>query len=249
MKTIILLHGMPGQGDQWDEVSKALAPNPVIAPTLEGFSDDWAEEGFPSTWHHARQIRDLVKGKAPDDLVCVAWSFGCHPLLLALSEGLACRQAILFDPSSDTYLEPRERKAFQQDAGAAFGPLFAELGCVDNRRLAELSFAATGSISAWNALDETRRTPFVRGAAALRRAFGSGASPDVLTKEDFARVKTPILVASGENSRAMFKLAADRLNAILPDARRISIKGADHLWPVSRPTAFASLIARQAGDV
>ncbi|MBX7541998.1 alpha/beta fold hydrolase [Qipengyuania sphaerica] len=247
MTAIMLLHGLPGRGEQWRGVADALAPHRVLAPTFDGFGDDWADRNFPSSAHHARQIIEIAALEDPEGLVCVAWSFSCHPLLLALSEGLKCRQAILFDPSSDTYLQPPDRELFQQDAIAAFGPLFAEMGEADDRRLAQLSFAATGSRRTWDDLEEIQREPFIGSAAALRRAFAGDASPETLTEEMLARVTAPVVVASGNKSRQMFRLAASRLSSLIPGTRFISVKDADHLWPVSSPESFASFIKREIG--
>lgn len=247
MTTILLLHGLPGRGDQWRKVGEALQPHRILAPTLDGFGENWGQKPFPATSHHARQIIDLAAAEEAGNLICVAWSFSCHPLLLALSQGLSCRSAVLFDPSSDTYLQPAERELFREDANAAFGPLFAEIGKAGDRRLAELSFAATGSPDAWDELDEIQREPFIGSAAALRRAFAGEASPEGLSEESLGEIRSPVLVASGEKSREMFKLAAARLASILPLARSVSVQGADHLWPVTRPKAFASLIAGEIG--
>lgn len=242
MSVIMLLHGLPGTGEQWREVAEALAPHRVLAPTFDGFGDDWGNRDFPPTSHHARQIVELAALDDPQELVCAAWSFSCHPLLLALSQGLECRHAILFDPSSDTYLQPADRKLFQQDAMAAFGPLFAEMVKADDRRLAQLSFAATGSREAWDDLDELQREPFIDSAVALRRVFAGDASPEILTEEMLAGVTSPVPLASGSKSRRMFRLAASRLTSLIPSARSISVKDADHLWPVSCPKFFAYLI-------
>ena len=249
MSVIMLLHGLPGTGEQWREVADALAPHRVLAPTFDGFGDDWGDRDFPSTAHHARQIIELVSLEDPQELVCAAWSFSCHPLLLALSQGLECRQAILFDPSSDTYLQPADKQLFQHDAIAAFGPLFAEMGEADDRRLAQLSFAATGSPEAWDDLDELQREPFIGSVVALRRAFAGDASPEILTEEMLASISSPVLVASGSKSRQMFRLAASRLSSLIPGARSVSVEDADHLWPVSSPVSFASFINREIGDV
>lgn len=247
MSTILLLHGLPGRGDQWERVGKALAPHRILAPTLDGFGDGWGEKAFPRTSHHAQQIIDFVAAVDASDLVSVAWSFSCHPLLLALSQGLFCRKAILFDPSSDTYLEATDRECFREDSIAAFGPLFAEIGEAEDRRLAQLSFTATGSLDAWVDLDETQRELFIGSAAALRSALMGDASPEALTLKALARINSPVLVASGENSRKMFKLAASRLGSILPCARSIAVQDADHLWPISSPEAFAILIKEEIG--
>ena len=248
MSVIILLHGLPGTGEQWREVAKALAPHRVLTPTFDGFGDGWGYRDFPHSSHHARQIIELASLEDRQELVCAAWSFGCHPLLLALSQGLECQQAILFDPSSDTYLQPADKQLFQDDAIAAFGPLFAEMAEADDRRLAPLSFAATGSPETWNDLDEVRREPFIGSVVALRRAFAGDASPEILTEEMLASISSPVLVASGSKSRQMFRLAASRLSSLIPGARSVSVEDADHLWPVSSPDSFASFIKRESGD-
>lgn len=247
MTTILLLHGMPGRGDQWREVGAALAPHRIIGPTLEGFDRDWAGAGFPSTERHAQQIAELIADEDPQDLICVAWSFSCHPLLLALCNGLACRQVILFEPSGESYLRPSEREAFERDASAAFGAIAAEIDTADDRRLAQLAFAATGSVEAWDALNEATRAPFIDNADAMRRVVKSGAVPAELREEHLNVVQTPVLVVSGERSRTMFKLASTRLAAILPMARHVSVREADHLWPITRPSWFAAFISKEIG--
>ena len=240
MATFLILHGLPGHGNQWRDVVEALAPHRVLTPTFVGFEWETEWRGFPSTPDHARQILEWVEAEDADDLVCVAWSFGCHPLLAALSEGLACRSAVLIEPSSDSYLDGADRRLFQQDASLAFANLFAEISSADDERLAELAFEVNGSASVWDDLHDDRREPSISSASAMRRAFLSGAQPMEIPRPLLQRITTPTHVMIGTESRNMFKVAASQLAKLLPAAELHIEQGRDHLWPVTQPELLAS---------
>lgn len=244
MKDLLVLHGLPGQGSQWASLRRALPSYNVITPTFRGFEHTAASDGFPSTQGHARQIVEWCGEDAANSIV-VAWSFACHPLLFAMAFLDFCPgRAILIEPSADTYLNRREKDAFGADAAAAFGPLLARLHDVDDEGLAQMSFEATGSATDWRDLTAARRRPFIDGAAALRCAFVSGAIPARINARDLATVNVPIDVIVGEDTRQMFSLAGRELARILPTVQLRIIKGANHLWPITRPRELADLIHR-----
>jgi pimeloyl-ACP methyl ester carboxylesterase len=89
-----------------------------------------------------------------------------------------------------------------------------------------------------------------RVAAMQRRAFELQAggtapeAPDPLAG-DPAKLQgftAPVLVAAGEHDMPDFRLAAEWLAQVLPNARLTVIEGAGHLAPLEQPQAFRELL-------
>ena len=239
---LLFLHGLPGTGRQWADVAAAFPAFQVLTPTFDGFENAGPQASFPSTEEHARNIVEWCAG-SEDDTILVAWSFACHPLLFAMARfGFAPARAILIEPSGDSYLKPVDREAFERDAAAAFEKLFLFHETADDETLARLSFEATGSETAWTTLPATRRSPFVRSAAALRRAFRSAATPSRIDADELARIGTPIDILVGSDTRTMFSIAARALAQTLPNAHLHVVAGADHLWPVTAQNELAAFL-------
>lgn len=239
MQTFLLLHGLPGGGDQWKSVADELGDCRVITPTFAGFEEKYSGDAFPTTSEHAQQIVEWCDGNA-SEITIVAWSFSCHPLLFAMTElGLRPARAVLIEPSSDIVLRDTELARFRDDAVSAFCPLFSRLATADDLQLAQGSFAATGKPQDWELLNDAQRQPFIRTAGALRRAAASEATPAPLDPEAVASIGVPVDILLGSNSRTMFSLAARRLNELMRCARLHLIPDANHLWPATHPSALA----------
>jgi pimeloyl-ACP methyl ester carboxylesterase len=78
-------------------------------------------------------------------------------------------------------------------------------------------------------------------AAALERENAELPNPDL------GAIRTPTLVAVGEDDKPDFKAIAERLARELPNAELVVIDGAGHLPPLERPDETASLVGRFLG--
>ena len=242
--TYMLLHGLPGHGDQWDEVTLNLSGSTVITPTFAGFETDRETGAFPSTEIHARQIAEWAAAIPAEELTIVSWSFACHPLLYALTEmGLRARRFVFVEPSSDTFLDGNRKQRFLRSAEEVFAPVFTGMAQGTPFDLVEAVFRATGDEHSWTALGEDQKALFRQGEAALRSAFTSGAGPTAFAKERLGSSNAAdlhILVTS--QTRDMFRAAAEGLAEIHPQACLHTVDGANHMWPILQPRAFAEFL-------
>jgi len=94
-------------------------------------------------------------------------------------------------------------------------------------------------------------TEVVRGAVreqqlnAFRLQADDEAEDSLLAEDLLGALPTldvPTLVLTGEDDKADFQAIADRLTAMLPDARRAVVAGAGHLPSLERPEGFDAIV-------
>ena len=94
-------------------------------------------------------------------------------------------------------------------------------------------------------------TEAVRGAIreqqlnAFRLQADDEAEDSLLTEDFLGALPTldvPTVVLTGEDDKADFQAIADRLTAMLPDARRAVVAGAGHLPSLERPEGFDAIV-------
>jgi 3-oxoadipate enol-lactonase len=61
-----------------------------------------------------------------------------------------------------------------------------------------------------------------------------------------ARITQPVTLAHGTQSSPSYRSACHQLQALLPQAEVIAVDGADHLYPLQDPAAFAALVTEQS---
>jgi pimeloyl-ACP methyl ester carboxylesterase len=59
------------------------------------------------------------------------------------------------------------------------------------------------------------------------------------------RISAPVVLISGSDTRPWFPDNIAVLAAMLPDARTVTVRGADHLAPLTHPDLLAGVIAEQ----
>lgn len=91
-----------------------------------------------------------------------------------------------------------------------------------------------------------RYEPLADGAAMIE-THRSLVSDD--TEGAFSRVRCPLLVIRGEASTVVSASAFEKTRRLRPDARAITIEGADHYVPEEQPAAVTAEITRFVHDV
>ena len=136
---LLLIHGAPGDARLWTPVIDALpATIDARAITLDCFGSDARPDDGASvgTMRHSDDIVSYVEAamEAPVDLV--AWSFGCHPALLAAIERPELfRSLVFYEPSLNSDVDdPAAKAAFGDDRMAAISLVMAAMGEDDDQR-------------------------------------------------------------------------------------------------------------------
>lgn len=253
MKTLVLLHGAPGDGTLWAPVIDCLGDAAdtvsMVHPTLRWFGPEvWNDDGAGfGTEAHTLQLVELieaVRAGGSASVAVVAWSYSCHVVLNALVRhpGLI-DHALLYEPGLSSYLtDPVEIDAFNRDACAAFGPIAAQLPRHGPHRAVEMLFDASGGPGCFAGLPAQRRDRYLMSARIMPLLMGQGQPPADLKAADLARITAPVTVALGENTRPLFEVASRAVARAIPRASLKAIAAANHMLPELEPGRFAALI-------
>lgn len=70
-----------------------------------------------------------------------------------------------------------------------------------------------------------------------------------LTLADAAKLKMPVLLTGSERSPRIFHLTEDKLESVLPNARRITVKGVSHFSAREDPASFNAALLEFLGGL
>ena len=251
MAKVLLVHGAPGDARLWAPVIDAMdARFDCHAITLSYFGvDDWPGDGsdFGTTLHKEDIVALAEEIGGP--LSLVAWSFGCHPALLAAIERPDLfAQVALYEPSLDSYVDDADERAdFAADTQAAFGPVFAALQDGDTDAALELIFDNAAQQGAYARLPEARRAIYRDSMRALPLLMGGGKPPVAITSDDLAGIGCPVTVALGEHTRPMFAIPSRAVAKAIAGVCLREVPDATHMLPETDPQRFAALLSEWLG--
>jgi pimeloyl-ACP methyl ester carboxylesterase len=234
---LVLLHAGIADRTMWSEhlVPFAEAGFRVVAPDLPGFGEAPVKPGEQAPWADALESLERLE---IDQVAVVGVSFGAAVALrMAVVAPERVSAMVLISASAPT-LEPSPAlEAIWQAEESAL-----ERGDVDA--------AIASVVSAWTLPDAS---PELRDriAAMQRRAYEQQFSapeakdaPDPVEDDPsvLSSLAVPALVAAGEFDLPDFRLGAEELARLLPEARSAVISGAGHLAPLETPELFRELV-------
>lgn len=244
---LILLHGAPGDGRQWQPVLAALNTDiEVICPTLRWFGpESWPDDGSRfGTRSHTEQLIALLE-KADTPAAVAAWSYSTHVVLNTLIERPdLIASAFLYEPGLHTYLrDEASRAAFDADARAAFGPVVEALQSAGPERAVAALIDASGGDGCFARMPEERRRLYLASARIMPLLLGGGEPPAPIGADQLSRIARPVTVGCGSATRALFAIASTAVADAIPGATLRMVDGADHMLPEKEPAVFAALLA------
>jgi len=248
---VVLLHGIVGSLDTWDDTIGALAgTHTVIAPDLRGHGGSAGPPGDYSLGAHASGVRDLLDTLAVDRATVVGHSLGGgiamqfgyqHPerldrLVLVSSGGLgpevgpALRAASL--PGSGLVMAALCRGDLVRTASTVLSGLrMAGLGTRGDT--AEL-------LRAWSSLgDPDRRRAFL---ATLRAVVGPGGQTVNATDKLYLSTPVPTLLVWGGRDPMIPVAHGEAAHEALPSSRLVVFETAGHFPHRSDPVRFAAVL-------
>lgn len=248
MTGVLFLHGAAGDARVWTPVLDHLPPGiDARALTLTYFGTaPWPDDGAGfSTERHRDDIVQYVEAAMLPPVHLVAWSYSCHPALLAAIERPDLFAGVfLYEPALSTYIEdPEQRDLFIADLKQAFGPVtraLAEQGPLAGVRL---MMARPGDPDAFERLPANRRAIYEEGAAMMPlMLLGQGQPAAWITAGMLRDLAVPVTVGMGSATRPVFAIPARTVAHECGAGRLVEVPGADHFLPEIDPAAFAALL-------
>lgn len=248
---VVLLHGQPGTGSDWQWVVPFLSPDfTVVVPDRPGYGCT----GGPATGFagNAAAVVALLDRLGIERAVLVghSWAGGvaleaavAHPARVA---GLVLVSSVA--PGEGVNWEDRLLAVpvvGEVIAGTAIGGLGLLLG---NQQMQDLADRRLGGRArdAIVAVSRLTRSPtrawrsFVAEQRALLDEF------DHLTGR-LGSIAAPTVILHGDSDHIVAPAVADRLQAAIPGSSRHVLAGAGHLLPHDRPDAIAAAVREVVG--
>jgi 2-succinyl-6-hydroxy-2,4-cyclohexadiene-1-carboxylate synthase len=233
-ETLVLLHGFAGTRHTWDQVAARMLPEGYLplALDLPGHGEAAGVERpitFPGCVEH-------VLAHSPERFALGGYSLGGR-IALQVALGAPERVSRLVLVSTTAGIADAAERAERRDADRL---LADELERVPYERFIErwraqpLFAEDPPDVSALAGADHRRNR--ADALAAALRGLGTGEMEPVWDR--LSTLEMPVLVVAGERDEK-FRALAERLTALLPDARLLIAPGG-HVLPLENPAALAT---------
>ena len=259
---VVFVHGSASDMRTWEHQlrgigasHRAIVYSRRYAPPNEPIPEGADDPMLP----HVDDLLSFMKGvgAAPAHLVGHSWG-GFISLLAAIRHPQAVRSLVLMEPPVlslfvSTPPRPSEllrtllRRPRTAIAILRFGITAVEPAAKAYRRgddEAGFEVFARGVLGreAFEGLSSERRAQAWDNVAVDKaQLLGEGFPP--LSDEQVRGVAVPTLLLHGERSPGLFRLLADRLEELLPNARRVEVPGASHIMHEDNPQVVNEAIA------
>jgi len=250
--TLLLIHGMAGTCENWQEVIEPLARHhTVIAPDLPGHGASEPGGGDYSLGSLAAGLRDLLVALGRERATLVGHSLGggiamqfayqfpeiAERLVLVSSGGLGpevspvLRAAAL--PGADLFI------AATAGPGRAAGSVLGRgLAAVGLRPSADIAEVARGYASL---ADPERRSAFL---ATLRGVVGTGGQRVHAGDRLYLAEGVPVLIIWGEHDRMIPAHHGEHAHEAIAGSRLEIFEGVGHMPQIEAPARFVSTLER-----
>jgi pimeloyl-ACP methyl ester carboxylesterase len=250
---VVLIHGLPGTADDWEDVAPLLAGHRTIAIDRPGFG--YSTGGYVPFTRQLEAIDALLRKLHVVRPILVGHSYGGTISLgfaerypsevsgLVLVDAAAAGQKLgAFGQAQAHLVKFLQLPIIRQLANATFGQLLitASVSQAESEAFHPLPVVAAhhervleinmthGNLEAW--------------AGEMLEANGVVAGID----KGLSNIKTPTVVVQGEGDELVKPVHGRELAATLPNSRLVMVRGG-HMQPYDHPAAIAGAVAGLAG--
>lgn len=243
---VLLLHGTGAATHSWRGLAPMLAPHfSVVAPDLPGHGFTEApprrQLSLPGM---AAAVTALLHAIAVVPALAVGHSAGAAILARMCLDGVIAPQHLVSVNGALLPLGGMPGRLFSPIAKLlALNPLVPRLFAwrASDHAAVERLISGTGSTIEPQGVELYRRLVSNPGHAAA--ALGMMANWDLRPLEhDLPRLKTPLVLVSGSRDRTLPPSEVERVRALLPAAKVISLPGLGHLAHEEQPRTIADLL-------
>ncbi|MCU0505772.1 MAG: alpha/beta fold hydrolase, partial [Chloroflexi bacterium] len=234
---IVLLHATLSRGRAWLPVERRLATRATVV-SIDRRGHRASPDAGPmrlTIADHVADVAAVIEAEAVAPALVVGHSFGgCVALELAARRPELVAGVVAYEPPYLALAGPEVRDALAR-VGAATAAAHA---AGDAPLAAEIFLRAVLGDSGYAALPSGVRAAVLQeGDAAASDARLAGLEPGGLQ-----RIRVPVIVAVGSGSSALYRSVADAIVGAVPGARVVTVPGADHMAPVTRPESILPII-------
>jgi pimeloyl-ACP methyl ester carboxylesterase len=245
---IVLIHGLPGTADDWEDVTPLLAGHRTIAIDRPGFGYssggyvpfDRQLEAIDALLHQLHVVRPILVGHSYGGTISLGFAerYPSEVSGLVLVDAAAAGQKLGgFEQAQAHLVKFLQSPVIRQVANATFGQLLitASVDQAENEafhpqpvvaahheRVLEINMTK-GNLEAW--------------AGEMLEANGVVARID----KGLSSIKTPAVVVQGEGDERVKAVHGRALAAALPNSRLVMVYGG-HMQPYDHPAAVAGAV-------
>ncbi|MBE0452709.1 MAG: alpha/beta hydrolase [Roseovarius sp.] len=246
-RAALAIHCSLAHSGAWAGVARALGRHLTVT------AFDLPGHGNSSAWEGKGEIQAVSTAMAanfldgPTDII--GHSFGATVALrLAVAHPHLVRSLSLYEPVFFA-VALADRPGMRAGHEAEMADYRAGVAAGDMARAARGFLRVWGDGEGWDALPEATRAriaaqmPLIEAAAPALYGDAGG----MLASGALHHIAAPVLMMQGARSPAIIAAINAGLAARLPDARRVTIPGAGHMGPITRPQTVAEAIATFLG--
>jgi pimeloyl-ACP methyl ester carboxylesterase len=234
---LVFVHGMCGRGDVWaGQVQRLSQEFTCVTYDRRGHGSS-SDSDVPHTVSlHADDFAALVNALGFPTVVCVGSSGGAricldvtlrHPQLLA--------GAVLSEPPVFS-LDPERAKVFLAKVVPAVQP---RVDAGDLRGAVDAFFEVVCP-GLWRLLDDPAKEPYRQSGPMLVADLGQPSL--VVTPEDLAAVRLPVLAVAGLDSDPFLRSTPRVIAASVPSSTLVELADCGHVTYAEQPDAFADAV-------
>lgn len=244
---VVLVHGFMGSAASWGDLPQRLsADRRVVVPELPGHggSDRPTAPSMYRVPRIARMLQRVAVAVDADDADWLGYSMGGRIVLAGAAEGVLSPRSLILESTSPG-LETEALRAARRTADEALA------GRLEQGRLErfvddwlQLPLFSSLALLPDAVRERERRLRLSNDPVALAAALrGGGTGMQRSYWSALAALSCPSLLLTGDEDRK-FSALADRMSAMMPDARRGRIAGVGHAVHVESPSAWQDAVER-----
>lgn len=242
--TVVFVHGAFSDHRAWEAQRETFAKQyRYIAVDLRYHGTSaWPDDGKDySEITHAADVAALIRGLNVGPVHLVGRSYGTTIVTaVALEHPEFIRSIVLQEPyESSLIADPEAKKAVLDELRQSFGRIGAALKDGDAAKATRLfaEWANNTGPGSFDQESDAYRSMALDNARTVRMFLVRKQLPSA-TCERLARLKPPVLIINGANTRQFFSLNGDAISRCIPGSQRVVIANATHGASGQQPAAF-----------
>lgn len=242
-RPMFLLHCTLAHSGAWKGLMQQLADTCyMVAMDLPGHGRSGPRDRSV-TWQTqsaAMAVELIKKGAVPVDLV--GHSFGATVALrIAVKHPDLVKSLTLIEPVFFSAAKDAGRPEFDAHM-ALHGGFYDLLDKLDFEGAARAFSEIWGGPVPWRDLPQSQRDYMAARIGMIREGGDSvlGVGPDYIPLSRVAKIDVPVLLVEGAETDPIIDAVQVSLDAVLPNSKRVIVKGAGHMVPITHPGKVAA---------